>query len=341
MAKFISTPKLSTYLQADISDRLSVRPGETKLGECIKILTNTEELNSASVDFVLLGLPEDIGIRANFGIGGAYTTWEQALKAFLNIQSTTKLNGAEVGLLGYVNFEQEMTWANSYDLKTPHGIKQIRALVSKIDTVIADILFQIFQSNKIPILIGGGHNNCYPILKALAKHHKQAVSTINIDAHADFRPMEGRHSGNGFKYAMHEGYLSHYAVIGLHQNYNAQPMLNELEAKPEQIFYTFLEDYIHNTASCEHDFIKAQQFTKSICGLELDLDCIAGILSSAGSLTGFSVNQVRQMIALTQYKKIAYLHITEGVYKMNDGREEAGIGKLIATFITDFIKAQV
>ncbi len=33
------------------------------------------------------------------------------------------------------------------------------------------------------------------------------INSINLDAHSDFRPAEGRHSGNGFRYAEEDGYL--------------------------------------------------------------------------------------------------------------------------------------
>ena len=67
---------------------------------------------------------------------------------------------------------------------------------------------------------------------------------------------------------------------------------------------------------------------------------MAGVLSSASSLTGFSVAQVREMIAQTATQKMAYLHIAEGASELSDGRKEPLIGKLIATLISDFVKAQ-
>ena len=67
---------------------------------------------------------------------------------------------------------------------------------------------------------------------------------------------------------------------------------------------------------------------------------MTGALSSAGSLTGFSANQVREMIAQTASRKFAYLHIAEGAATLADGRSSPWTTKLIATLISDFIKAQ-
>ena len=66
-------------------------------------------------------------------------------------------------------------------------------------------LVEIVPSGKIPIIIGGGHNNAYGNIKGLALAKGKPVNAINFDAHSDFRIMEGRHSGNGFSYAFEEG----------------------------------------------------------------------------------------------------------------------------------------
>lgn len=58
-----------------------------------------------------------------------------------------------------------------------------------------------------PIAIGGGHNNAYPMLKGYSLAKKEKINAINCDPHADFRALEGRHSGNGFSYAVNDGYL--------------------------------------------------------------------------------------------------------------------------------------
>jgi formiminoglutamase len=68
---------------------------------------------------------------------------------------------------------------------------------------------------KIPVVIGGGHNNAYPLLKGAAKGLQQAQQTplpqincINLDAHTPVTgPEEGRHSGNAFRYAESDGFL--------------------------------------------------------------------------------------------------------------------------------------
>lgn len=86
----------------------SLRRSETKLGECLNILSDLSDLSASPSKFVLVGLPEDVGVRANWGIGGAHTAWGPTLKALLNIQSTTLFTGREIALLGYLDFTREM-----------------------------------------------------------------------------------------------------------------------------------------------------------------------------------------------------------------------------------------
>jgi formiminoglutamase len=62
------------------------RSGETKLGEKIQAISNEkkwqDELKKSPAKFVLIGIPEDIGVRANFGVGGTQTAWKSFLQFF-------------------------------------------------------------------------------------------------------------------------------------------------------------------------------------------------------------------------------------------------------------------
>ena len=333
--------KFKFYKDSDIEPLIRKREGEIKLGECLKYVHSLDELAQSSSKFVLLGIPEEIGVRANFGIGGTHTAWEAALKALVNIQYTSKLKTNELILLGRFDFSEEINKADQLDPNQPEELKALRELVEKIDIAVFNVLFPVFSAGKIPIIIGGGHNNSYPILKAFSTAHQQPVNTINIDAHTDFRMMEGRHSGNGFKYAFAENLLEKYAVIGLHENYNFQAIINEMSVFPNRILFRFYEDFIRLNQSAESIITEALQFTKGNCGLEVDLDSMANILSSAVSPSGFSVQQVRAMIMHTAGHPLKYLHLAEGAICFQDGREDLSTGKLISYLISDFIKAQV
>jgi formiminoglutamase len=301
------------------------RAGETKLGE--RIATDWQ---NPTVQYVLLGIEEDIGVRVNQGIGGTHTAWQSFLSAFANIQSTDLLRGDEIGIFGYFNFD---------DLKDDVRPETVEV----IDNEVAAAIQQIVAFGKIPIVIGGGHNNAYPILKGCALAKKQAINAINLDAHADFRPKEGRHSGNGFRYAYEEGYLKKYAIIGLHQNYNAQSMINALRSNPDAWFCFWEEIFLEEKLTFKEAISTAISFTHhSPTGIELDIDSIENVLSSAMSSCGVSATQARQYVyAAAQHPNVAYLHLCEAATQLANGAQNPSTGKLLSYLVSDFVKGKL
>lgn len=326
---------LKIYSQSDIDSLIIYRDGETKLGERVDIYRHCEGDSSSTAaislnglkdsqsKFVLLGIPEDIGIRANAGIAGASTTWRPALMAFLNIQSNRFLNGKEILVLGH--FEIEEPEDSAFD--------SLRDKVAEIDNLVYPVIEKIVAAGKIPIVIGGGHNNAYPMIKGVSLGHKKAIDVLNVDAHADLREPEGRHSGNGFTYALAEKFLQNYFMYGLHQNYNNEAILNQIETNP-QLKALFFDDIL----KVEQGENMLSDLGKSV-GLELDLDSIQNVLSSAETPSGFSVNDVRKLI-LKNPNRFSYLHISEGATRLLDGRVSKLTSKLIAYLVSDFVKAQ-
>jgi len=324
----------------DFLDKLiSTRAGEIKLGEKIRTLHNLAELTDSKAQFVLIGIPEDVGVKANFGIPGTASAWNSVLKSLVNIQSTVDLEGSEILILGHLDLNTECSRANDLKPENLDHLRELRELVNIIDGHVFELLRLVFEAGKVPILIGGGHNNAFPILKAFSTQLKTPVNTINIDAHADFRLEEGRHSGNSFSYAFQRNFLHKYAVIGLQENYNAEQMILKMRTHKDRISLAFFDDLVRENSSYDRDFQSALNFTKGNCGLEIDMDSIAGQLSSAMSPSGFTLNQVREMIAMTRTNKISYLHICEAAAKLED-KEDPLCGKSICFLISDFIKAQ-
>jgi formiminoglutamase len=74
--------------------------------------------------------------------------------------------------------------------------------------------------------------------------------------HSDFRPEEGRHSGNGFSYAYAEGFLKYYFIFGLHKNYTSEPLFKTLN-KLKDIQYASYEDMELNTTLGFQDALEA------------------------------------------------------------------------------------
>lgn len=312
------------------------REGETKLGECVRTVASIDALAQSPASLVLLGIPEDIGVRANFGIGGAHTLWEPALRALLNTQESEACSGTGMIVLGTFHFEDWMMESETMDAAA------LRSLVERIDAVVTPVVEDIVRAGKIPVIVGGGHNNAYPLLRGASQAFGQAVNAINLDAHSDYRRLEGRHSGNPFRYARQQGFLDRYAMVGLHEAYNSPAILDEMKSDPGLHFSLFEDIFLEENISFYSALNDALTHTKGRpTGIELDLDCIERVLASATTPCGISSVLARQYLRLCMKRaQPAYVHIAEGAVRLRDGRQDLSTAKLAAYLLRDVISSQ-
>lgn len=339
------------YSKEDILSLTKIRRYETKLGERLQTVKPGDDwalqVHSSSAKYVLLGIPEDIGVKANHGIGGADTNWLPFLSSFLNMQSNDFLPGEDILLLGHFDFGDVKYLVENNAYGQEELIEAYRHAVNLVDEQVENVIKVIAASKKIPIVIGGGHNNAYPIIKGVAKGLYKAevlplaqINVINLDAHADFRTQEGRHSGNGFRYAGADGYLGKYSIVGLHESYVPQNVLMDIHTDPFIDYISYEEIFLRERKSFIQAIAHATGFTEdTYTGIEIDLDCIENVLSSSISPAGINVLQARQYVSFAaQDAKVAYLHICEGATQLSDGRKNESTGKLISYLVSDFIK---
>ncbi len=342
---------LKLYSKQDILSLTKLRRFETKVGETLQVLhdiTDVEKAIAASnARYVLFGIPEDLGAKGNYGLGGADTLWIPFLQSFLNIQSNDFFDGSGVLLAGHFDFGDIQYLIDTTAKGEDEKIEAYRHAVNIIDDEVEHLVKIITSLKKIPIVIGGGHNNSYPLIKGAAKGwHKAGVlplaqiNCINLDAHADYRALEGRHSGNAFRYAEEDGYLQKYCIVGLHENYITQNMWMDIVNNPFIDCITFEDIFVHEKRTFMQAVAHATGFTEdTLSGIDIDLDSIQNTLSSAMTPVGFSPIHARQYVSFTAADaKPAYLHICEGATRLSDGRTDATSGKLISYLVSDFIK---
>ena len=342
------------YNKTDILYLTRLRRFETKLGERIQAVPDPTQfesfLQNTAARFVLLGIPEDIGVKANRGVGGTDTGWLSFLQNFLNIQSNDFFDGGEIILAGQFDFGDIQYVIDSTAKTEEEKLEAYRHAVNTIDDEVETLIKVISEARKIPIVVGGGHNNSYPLIKGAAKGWQKAgviplaqINCINLDAHADYRPLEGRHSGNAFRYAEEDGYLQKYCVVGIHENYLQQNVWIDIVNNPFIDCITFEDIFIHEKRTFMQAVAHATSFTEdTICGLDLDLDSIQNTLTSAASPVGVSANHARQYISYAAADiKPAYLHICEGAARLADGRSDDATGKLISYLVSDFVKSLI
>ena len=342
---FYKMDKIIPFTLTDLGKITNQRNGEIKFGEKMitvpKGVDALEFLSSCEAKYVLFGIPEDIGIRANYGRPGAASAWNSAIKSIANIQHNRFSKGNQIIVLGSLNVAHEMAEVENLDFNDIDDRSKLSQLVEKIDKEVSHIIFNIVKLGKTPIIIGGGHNNAYGNIKGTALAKGKPVNAINFDAHSDFRILEGRHSGNAFSYAFEEGFLKKYFVFGLHENHVSKSVLDTFKKIEDRVRYvTYDSIKIRKEKEFEKEMTQALEFiNQDPFGLEVDLGAIPNIASSTMTLTGFSVEELRQFVSyFGKFKNASYLHLCEGAPDLGELKNDHLVGKIIGHLITDFIK---
>ncbi len=304
-----------------LEDFLSVREGEWRVGQQLA----KNELKK--VKYVLLGIEEGMGPMANNGFSGSENAFSAFLSNFLNTQVHSRFPATEIQIVGSIKQNVQF-----------ESVTQARTHVEELDAFVEEVLDSYLLNGQIPIIIGGGHNNALPIMRWATKHSK--VHILNLDPHADCRKEEGRHSGNSFSIALHHKTIQSYSVLGLHEAYNNQFILDFLEK--HRCFHTYFEDYLSQNRNLIKDLTHVIDNceTDSKLGIEIDMDAMAFMPSSAFSPSGWSVNEVRAFcLELSRFKNhIAYLHLPEAAPKTE--LEKKVVGKTLSYFVRDFINVK-
>ncbi|CAM4167003.1 arginase family protein [Gillisia hiemivivida] len=328
---------IKIYNLKDVEKIIKTRDGETKFGERVHFIEDLEELVTIDAKYVLFGVPEDIGVRGNLGKAGTSGAWKCCLNSLLNIQANQYTKPEKMILLGEVDCGEAMKKASNIDPADPNYHLKLGDLISKIDEVVSGIVAKIISAGKIPIIIGGGHNNAFGNIKGASEALKKPLNVLNIDAHTDLRRTDYRHSGNGFSCARKENFLGKYRIFGLHQNYTPEYIFNEMNQSANDGYRLFEHLILMPSEKIVKSFREEMEFVShDNFGLELDCDAIKGFPSSAQTPSGFAINMIRNFIRIaSEEEHIKYLHICEAA---PTEETENKIGKALSYFITDFIR---
>ena len=245
-------------------------------------------------------------------------------------------------LLGEVNSDDLQSQSKTLDNANAEGLAQLRRLCGELDERVTAVLKPVFDAGLEAIVIGGGHNNCYPILKALSTSEAKPCNAINFDPHADFRAIEGRHSGNGFHYAYQDGYLYDYHVVGMHEQKNNQTIISSLtNAGFTYTTYQTLQVMRSRslTSDCTHSLARFK-IDKPL-GIEVDVDAISGMPVSAFTNCGFSVSDAEHFVYLgATHSASRYLHLCEAAPSTHPNGLEQGIteaGQVLSGLVCSYL----
>ena len=138
--------------------------------------------------------------------------------------------------------------------------------------------------------------------------------------------------------------MKNYFIFGLHENYASKSVMEVIKKYSERIKYnTYDQIGVRKEKAFSAELYHALEFINDEpFGIEMDLDALPGIASSAMTLSGFSIEKARQFLHFfASDTNASYLHICEGAPALDTEKNSHLTGKLIAYLITDFIKAKL
>ena len=173
--------KFNFFTHEELSIYCKPRKGETKFGEALTQVNSFEALEQNKAKYAIIGIPEDIGVQANFGKKGTKNAWEEFLKAFLNIQINPHNQPDNCIILGQIDCEGFLNDATYILEKEENPEEKLGEIVSKIDDLVTEVVYQTVKAGKIPVIVGGGHNNAFGNIKGVSKALDRPINVMNIE----------------------------------------------------------------------------------------------------------------------------------------------------------------
>jgi formiminoglutamase len=196
-----------------VEDRVR-RPDDPRLGEVVDFWRSDAAALRPGRG-VLVGFPQDEGVRRNGGQVGAAEA-PDAIRAWL-YRLTPWDYANEVNLQD--------------DPPLDLGNLRVTGSLEESQQALAEVIAAILVTGAIPVVLGGGHETAFGhyLGYVLAPKRRHRLAIINIDAHLDVRPcLDGQgHSGSPFRQALEHPTrplaAGHYVCLG------AQPHSVSLE----------------------------------------------------------------------------------------------------------------
>ena len=153
---------LEFYSPKDLLHRTSVREGETKLGQILPTISEADFNANGPLNyrFVIVGIEEDYGVRANLGRGGADKAFQAFLQHFCNLQDNRFFPSHSLAILGAV--------VPTRSIDDDH-VEALREATAAADATVQYVVERITNGGAIPIVIGGVTTTATAVLKAQLK----------------------------------------------------------------------------------------------------------------------------------------------------------------------------
>lgn len=163
-------------------------PEDRRIGDTIR--HGIASLRPGSI--ALLGVPQDIGVVRNGGRAGAAHAPDAIRRSLYKLTP----------------FDGNLSMDSIY-LVDVGNLKTDGLMLEEIQERQRASVAELVASDILPICLGGGHDIAYPDVSGFGVHYSE-FGIINIDAHADVRPLIAggqSHSGSPFRQVLEDPLL--------------------------------------------------------------------------------------------------------------------------------------
>ena len=290
----------------------SPRPQDTRIGEYVKAISEEGVQRLKEPGTILLGYPDDEGIRANFGRVGSADGPDAIRSAFFKLAP------------GREDFPPV------YDL----GNFSPREPLTEKQKMARQVTKNIFSKKHKLFSLGGGNDYAYPdIAGFLDVYGAKSPLVVSLDAHLDVRPtVNGPNSGTAFYQLLEEFKGLDLVDIGIQPCANSRTHMKYATQKKVRVFQ--LSESRNQLAKIFKNLSK----TKKDMFLAIDIDVFSSAYApgcSAAAPIGLDPNEF--MDAIPKIIKQYNVHGV-GVYEMSPPLDrDQQTAKLAAQLIHNFI----
>ncbi len=175
-----------TRLEPQAPPDLVRRPDDPRLSECVTFWREgTPPLRAGRP--VLLGFPQDEGVRRNHGRSGAADAPAAIRHWLYRLTPWDASHDADLAALDLLDV----------------GNLRLAGDLEESQQALGEAIAAVLTAGAVPIVLGGGHETAYGHYLGYVRAGRE-IGILNLDAHLDVRPLlDGRgHSGSPFRQAL-------------------------------------------------------------------------------------------------------------------------------------------
>lgn len=290
-----------------------------------------EELKNSEAKFVFFGVCEDIGIKAGLGKVGARATWFHTANELLSFPAQSNLDQSKLFVLGQLEMKPLLVESDWLDPLEQEDSKQFGELLDLINEKVAEVIAEIVDLGKVPIVIGGGQNNTLGILQGWNKSTKTKLTAFNLDNRLDLKVKLNKHHQNQYNYALSEQLLEKYLAFGTYRYLVDKSEVEYLNHSNEVEVLYYEDAFIDQVSEWKTSVAKMLANNKDCKGfIDIDMTCLKN-----GEL---SITHARQwLLEILHNSRPKAFQLSEGVCELGKGYGNT-MQRNISFLVLDFIR---